>query len=367
MKDIGYLLFALLYYFFRLFPIKEKQVFCIMTHDGSKDSSVGVVVSFLKKEDKGYEFRYLRRRDTKLGFSFFVKKSYDLARSAYILQDNIFLPMAYIRFSKKVKVVQLWHGTGTIKKFGQSVNEGRLRKLEAGANSTITHLIVNSKDTKELYQEAFGISSEKIYLLGLPRTDLLFSLQKKEQYREEFYQEYPGFKGKKIILYAPTFRDKEVKEPKIEMDITKFLSGLPEEYILILKLHPFVASGFRWEEDKFCGRVWNLSEYNNLTRLLVVSDILITDYSSIIFEYCVLEKPMVFFAYDLEDFSENGRGFYYNYQEYVPGPVCTTTEEMVEIIKNKKYSLEKVNYFKNKSYEYLDGKANRRLYDTIFH
>lgn len=369
MKTMGYLAFSLVYYICRLMKRKNNKIFCIMTHDGSEDSSVGVVVSYLKEKEEEYEFFFLRKEDKKAGLlSFFIKTPYHLATSSYILQDNIFLPFAYIRFPKDVKVVQLWHGTGTIKKFGQSVNRGRLKRLEKSANKTITHLVVNSEYTKKLYQEVFGISEEKVYLLGLPRTDSLFSEKKKEEDLERFYKEFPTLQGKKMILYAPTFRDHEVENPKIRVDISLLLKEIPKEYVLVLKLHPFVASAFRMEtlEEGDRGRVYNMSNYRDLNTLLFASDMLITDYSSIIFEYCLLGKPMIFYAYDLDSFSDQGRGFYENYEEYVPGPVVTNTQDMISAIRKEEFDKEIMVEFKNKNYQYLDGRSCQRLYDTLF-
>lgn len=381
MKIIGYLLFASVFYLVRIFcPIDKKKVFCIMTHDGSQDSSVGVVVQALRKMPDGYHFVYLRKEDTsgvkglrrgKLGavFPFFFKKPYDLATAAYILQDNIFLPMAYLHFSKKVKVVQLWHGTGTIKKFGQSVNTGQLGKLEKRANRTITHLIVNSEYTKKQYKEAFGIEEKNIFVLGLPRTDIMLDKEKRRQDEKRFYEEFPDLKGKKLVLYVPTFRDQETENPKMEMSIPRFLNDMPEEYVLGFRLHPFVARTFseKWNEEKNeGGRIYNFSGYPDLNTLLFISYCLVTDYSSVIFEYCLLEKPMYFYAYDLEEFSQNGRGFYENYEEYVPGPVAGTMERLLDSIRKKEFNKGQIRRFKEESYRYLDGNCTKRVIYEIF-
>ncbi len=345
-----------------------------MTHDGSKDSSVGVVVQYLENISKEYQFEYIKKDETnavrKQGIvgnfiSFFIKKPFHLATAAYVLQDNIFLPMAYLHFPKAVKIIQLWHGTGTIKKFGQSVNTGRLGKLEKRANQTITHLLVNSEYTKKQYKEAFGVSEDKIKVLGLPRTDIMFQEDKKARDLEEFYHRFPDLKEKKLVLYAPTFRDNEVNNPKIMLDVNLFIEQTPEEYVLILKLHPFVAAAFQLDTKQYQGRVMNLSTYGDLNTLLFAADILVTDYSSIIFEYCLLDKPMIFYAYDLDQFSDMGRGFYESYEDYVPGPVVKNTLELSSIIRSNCYDLLKIRQFRVKSYEYLDGQSTKRLVEKI--
>lgn len=344
-----------------------------MTHDGSDGSSVGVVVQALKQRNEKYEFHYLKKAEResvkqhKLTqfLSFFLVKPYHLATSSVVMLDNVFLPMAYLKFAKDVKVVQLWHGTGTIKKFGQDVNTGELKELEKRANSTITHLVVNSEYTKEQYSHAFGLEKSRIFSWGLPRTDEMFSEEITKKKTEHFYQKFPELKDKKLVLYAPTFRDDEVNEPKLCLDLEKLMKETDSNTVYLLKLHPFVAANFNIEGIS-SERVKNVSFYQDINTLLMVSDVLITDYSSIIFEYCVLEKPMIFYAYDLEKFSKQGRGFYEPYKEYVPGPIARTTEDIIQILNKNSYDFERIVLFKKKSYQYLDGQAINRLIKNIF-
>lgn len=381
MKTIGYLIFAGFYNIFSLFcPMKRDKIFCIMTHDSSKDSNVGLMVEYLKKKKQGYIFEFLRKsehnqvQDVRNGqgkLAFFLTKPYHLATSEFVLMDNTFLPMAYIKFRKRVRIIQLWHGTGTIKKLGQDVNTGRLKKLERKANSRITHLIVNSEKTKKVYAKAFGIKEEKVFIYGLPRTDLFFDTVKVNERKQNFYNKYPMLKGKKLILYVPTFRDQEYLHPKLALDIGIWCERLPEEYVLLLRLHPYVAEAFEKDQDMKSlqmegDRILSMSSYPDISTLLFVSDYLITDYSSVIFEYCLLGRPMIFYAYDLETFSDQGRGFYENYEEYIPGPVVKNTEEVIEILKKNQFDMERIDRFTKNSYQSIDGKAAERIYLHIF-
>ncbi len=378
MKTIGYLIFAGFFYFFRLFSsIKPKKVFGIMTHDGSIDSNVGSMVDYLSQRGEGYYFHFIKKADRKgikdlRGWksiiSFFIVKPYHMATSKYILLDNIFLPMAYMKFSEKVLVVQLWHGTGTIKKFGQDVNTGRLKSLEKRANGCVTHLIVNSEETKTQYGEAFGISSDKVFVYGLPRTDIFFNQDKIEERRMKFYHQYPDLKGKKLILYAPTFRDEEQDKPMLALGLAKVHEDLPKDFILLLRLHPFVMEALSKDGLVLpeAENVVSMSSYPDINTLLLVSDYLITDYSSVIFEFCLMEKPMIFYAYDLEEFSDSGRGFYRPYEEYVPGPVVKDTEGVLAYLDEDNFDSGRVKAFVNDNYKYLDGKSAERLYLHIF-
>lgn len=364
MKELGYRIFALMYYVYRLLPVKKSRCFLIMTHDSSIEGNVGVVEQYLKNSGEHYDFRYLVRTDTstKRMFTLIFKKSFELATSSYIFMDNTFLPLAYLRFPKGVAVVQLWHGTGTIKKFGQDVNTGKLKLLERRANRNITHLIVSSQASKTLYSKVFEVPEDRVYVLGLPRTDILFETQLQEQKKDLFYQEYPQLTEKKLILYAPTFRDDQVKHPELFIDIEQFVEALGDEYVLALRLHPHIAHNILLDQNE---HIIDVSTYENLNTLLFVADILITDYSSIVYEYSVLQKPMIFFAYDLEIFSEEGRGFYEPYESYVPGRIAKTTEELITIIQKEDFQTEKIESFCEKAYSFRDGKSTNRVIDEV--
>lgn len=371
MKEIGYRIFALIYSILKWMPLKKNSAFLIMTHDSGPEGNVSVISSYMEK-NYGTTLTRLTRNDTefsggnkwKKALIFFFVKAWKMARAEYIFMDNAFLPMAYLKVRENTTVVQLWHGTGTIKKFGQDANTGRLYDLEKSANENIDYLIVNSEATRELYAGCFSVPVEKVKVLGLPRTDLLFSDREQKMRRERFFRQYPGLSGKKLILYAPTFRDHEVEDPKVYLDIKKMAEELPAQYCLGLRLHPFVASRFQLDES-YAGKVINFSSYDSINTLLMATDVLITDYSSIIFEYCVYRRPMIFFAYDLDEFSDHGRGFYRDYKEYVPGPVVETTKEILEVIKKEDYKKEKLHEFVKDSYLYMDGKSAKRVADFV--
>lgn len=376
-KTIGYYIFAAVFYICRLFPLKQKKVFCIMTHDDGGDSNVSLVVKKLKQLNAAYTFSYITKSETESVKSlksvsklleFFFIKPYHMARSEIILMDNVFLPMAYIRVKKNAKVIQLWHGTGTIKKFGQDVNTGRLKEEERRANRNITHLIVNNEQIAELYARVFGIDTHKVYPLGLPRTDDILNRMRRVDEdninidKISIYKRYNLSLEKKLILYAPTFRDINLGSDTVLGDVEKMAEKLPNDYILGLRLHPYVARiAKRLHKENVC----DLSDERSLSELIMASDLLITDYSSIIYEYCITKKPMIFYAYDLDDYINNGRGFYNNYTSNVPGPVIKDMEELINTINREDYSIEQIHTFIRNNFPNLDGKATDRVIDIF--
>lgn len=377
-KTIGYYLFALIYQICRLVPVKKNRVFCIMTHDDGEGSNVSIVYQAMQKADVNYSFSFLTQSDVRAveSFSnarclinFFFRKPYQLARAEIILMDNVFLPYAYLRRRKGTKVIQLWHGTGTIKKFGQDTNTGKLKSLEKRANSNITHLIVNSPAMKGLYAGAFGVKEEKVHALGLPKSDEFFrrineiEICKENAYKNEIYQRYGIPSNKKLILYAPTFRDNKEQNPRLIELLEELGQKLPDEYCLGLRLHPHIAHSF--EEQQLGKNICQMSFEQDVNTVLMAADLLITDYSSIIFEYCLLKRPMIFYAYDFEDFSDQGRGFYYNYEEFVPGPVAYSCREVLDIIRNGAFQTNRIEEFISDHYMYTDGNATDRLMELL--
>ena len=358
-KKAGYLLFAVFYYLSRLFPRDRKKIFLVATHDDSSEGNIGIAAEAIQQRGEGYRLVWFTREDRITDpVNFFVRKAYHLATASYVFLDNEFLPMAYIHFPESVKVVQLWHGTGTIKKFGQDVNTGDLERLEYRANQNITHLIVNSEEVVDEYSSAFGVSEEKIYPIGLPRTDLLLDPGFLEKKRGQFLDQYPQVRRKRC-----TFRDSEVDSPEIHLDLLKMSDQMGSEDVLLIRLHPHVAQKISWEEDRW-DNIINVSEYPGVTTLLATADVLITDYSSIVFEYCLRNKPMIFYAYDLERFEKEGRSFYRDYRSFVPGNVVQSTEEVLECLKRVEEN--KAAAFTEQMFDKLDGNATLRLLELIF-
>ena len=173
-----------------------------------------------------------------------------------------------------------------------------------------------------------------------------------------------------MILYAPTFRDNETEDPRIHLDIPQFLKEIPENVVLLVRLHPFVERVFQDDIDsEYKGRVYNVSGYRELNELLALSDILVTDYSSIFFDYAVFKRPMFFYADDIDDFIKNGRGLYMDYKNDMPGPVTDNVDELAamvcEAVSNKVTgdNIAKKQAFVDTYYKYFDGESARRVYE----
>ena len=200
----------------------------------------------------------------------------------------------------------------------------------------------------------------------MPRTDIFFDETYKEKKIKELYEKYPILKEKKVIMFAPTFRGNGQKTAHYDfdqLDLELMYEQLSQEYVIIMKLHPFIKNIPVWD-SKYQDFIVDLSHEREINDLLFISDLLITDYSSVCFEYALLNRPMIFFAYDLEEYIAS-RDFYYPYESFVPGPIVKTSQELVEIIKTENYNKEKLNQFRTKFFDHLDGKSTKRVVDML--
>ena len=379
-KRIAYFIMGIFFYLNYLFSVNEKKILLIMTHDESDDGNVGSTYRYFKEREPDLIFKKVTRENftfklnknlLKNIFYMFIIVPFHISTSKTIFMDNVFLPFSSIKVKDNTRLVQLWHGTGAIKKFGLGCEEGWVKKLGISTNRNTTHFIVGSSWMKEIYKTAFDAEEEKIFNIGCPRTDLFFNEQILQERRNEFFYNYPELMNKKIILYAPTFRDNENKlnEIQIHLDIDKLMSKLDESYVLGLRLHPHFANKFNLNKNTtihYQNRVYDFSHYNKLNTLLICCNILITDYSSIIYEYALTRKPMIFYSYDLDVFQKSDRGFYGDYRSIVPGPVVIRTDEIVNIIsKEVNSNIYNINEFLNIYLENCDGNSRERLYQLL--
>ena len=175
---------------------------------------------------------------------------------------------------------------------------------------------------------------------------------------------------KKVILYAPTFRDNQHQSGmgytyQTEVNFQLLQEKLQDQYIILFRAHYLVANSFDFE--KYQGFIYNVSDYDDINELYVISDFLITDYSSVFFDYANLKRPILFYMYDLEEYKEELRGFYIDISE-LPGEIAQTEQELLKLIENTKDFVynEKYQAFHEK-YNYLDdGQATKRVVNKIF-
>ena len=295
-------------------------------------------------------------------------KEYATAKALFL--TDYFFPAYACKPREGQSVVQLWHGCGAFKKWGYSTAEKKwgASKKELDRypiHNTYTHVCVSSPKVSFAYAEAFGCSEKVIMPLGAPRTDIYFDSDFIKESRNLINEKYPQIDGRKIILYAPTFRGDSVGKSYIKnmLNIEEMSKNLGEDYVLLIKQHPLMADKFSIEGNTFA---FDISKDVAIETALCAADIVITDYSSLIFEYALLERPMIFFAYDLAEY-EDARSFYFGYEGFVPGEIVTDTDEIISEIKRLEtdFDIEKIRRFRQDYMCACDGKSTERIINEV--
>lgn len=291
----------------------------------------------------------------------FIPLMFHLNTAKVVVTDNYFVELAGLKLRNGVNCIQVWHANGALKKFGWEDKAAQKRSAEDKKRfqevyKRFTKVLVGSDEMASIFQKSFLLDESNMLKLGVPRTDYFF----KEAQLQENYQwsyEHLHLTNRIKLLYAPTFRDNELGMAKLHLDIAEMKQALGNEYQLILKLHPSISNDLEKLDDDF---VIYVDKETPIETLLPVVDILITDYSSIPFEFALLQKPMIFFTYDLTEY-DNARGLSDGFLETIPGPHVFTTTELIEVIQNNTFDLEKVRLFAEKWNKYSDGFSSERF------
>lgn len=325
----------------------------------------------MRNLDYKFKFLFKRFKPSLIGKADYllhmIYAGYQMAISEIFIIDDYYFPVYVIKPRKGTKIIQVWHACGAFKKFGYDVLGKGYGASEAYINDIKIHsnydvVTVSSKEVAKHYATAFNMDESKIYNTGIPRTDVFFDEFEIKKAKERVYSEFPELKGKKIVLFAPTFRGKGQTDVGFEMtiDLNKISSDLDDNIIFALKMHPFVKTRF----NNIGSNIKDLSDYEDINDLLMVCDVLVTDYSSVVFECSLMEKPMVFYAPDKEEYVAE-RDFYYGYDDFVPGPVVTTTEDVAMFVNQKDFDLKPVKDFKKRFFDYCDGGSTKRFVDSF--
>lgn len=379
MKKAGYLLFAWMYNLYCLFSrVKDKKIVLWNGHDYGLNGNLQEMYYALQRTGKNYQIVTLAKRDLfrrqETGarkalpglirgvFVFFVVLPYHMSTAGKVFMNDNFLPLGYMRTEKRrTQFVQLWHGSGAFKRFGLSTEENKeVYETVRRANQRITHLFVTSTQVVPFYQEAFAISRDKIYPTGLPVTDIYFDEERKQERRAAFFQKYPELVGKKLLLYAPTFRRTQEENQQImqQFDVNQIHDLLGEDWTILVRLHPkFPMENFT--ENKYC---YNMTHYNDILDLYLVVELLVTDYSSTIVEYVLLDKPVVLYAYDLERYD---RGFYFDYEQMIPGDIAHNKKELYEFLQKDYKNFPKRQDFVKFQYDNISKGACERILEIL--
>ncbi len=346
-------IYRILYSIFCLKPVNNQCVFCSMENNDTFENLL-IVKNELRKDFVC--FSCFGKINT---FYKAVRTAKKLAGAKFIFLNAAYTYTSIVNIRKETQVIQLWHAAGAFKKFGiHSISENsdaeiKKQKLMHGYYN---HVIVSSDSVVDTYADAFQMDKSHVLPFGLPRIQRLIEKNKnRNEYKNWLCNKYDKLWYKKIILYAPTFRENKGKRDyKPSLNIKEFASQLPNEYILALKLHP------RSPKNDIKYPV-NVIDFTKLQQdiALICSDVLITDYSSIVFDFSALNKPVFFYTPDEIMYK---RGLYFSPRKKYPHITFLDYYDMantiISIHKNKNSYQKILTYSEQIRKEYIQNTKN---------
>lgn len=369
----------------KILPKNKKMIMFESFHGKQYSDNPRAIYEYLKKYHPEYKLIWSvdRRcvnlfRELELPYSRRFSFSWLLYmnRSAFWV-TNARLPL-WIPKPRKTEYLQTWHGT-PLKRLALDMEEVQMpgTDTERYKKNFITeankwdYLVSPNTYSTEIFKRAFRFN-RKVIESGYPRNDYLYKMNTGENVKK--LKEKMGIElDKKIILYAPTWRDdqfyrKGAYKFDIYLDLQRLQAEFGETHIVILRMHYLISETF--DIDDYKGFVYDFSQYEDIRDLYLIADYLVTDYSSVFFDYANLRRPMFFFVYDLEDYRDNLRGFYFDIEENAPGPLIRETESLITEIKK----IEKSGFHPSENYEtfitsfcYLEeGHSTQRVVEEVF-
>lgn len=359
-KKIVILGARLLYSFFKVLPTQNKITMIsrqsnsetvdfrllrteIEKENGKEEKRKKIkVVTLCHKLEGGANAKFSEK--IKYGFHM-LSQMHHIATSKVLILDSYCILASILNHKKNLKIIQMWHSMGTMKKFGYQIldkKEGSKKEIAdvMRMHKNYDYVFASSKAYAKQLAEGFGCETTKIRIYSLPRVDLLTSKEYKKEIFEKIKEKYPEISAKKNILYCPTFRK---EERKLEKEIYNMMEHVDfNKYNLIIKLHPL--SKIELKEDN---KNVILDKSFSSMDMLFIADYLISDYSCIIYEAAVLNIPLFFFAFDLQEYLNN-RGLTIDYEKVLPGIVSSNAKDIITAVENNQYDINSVMKFREK-------------------
>lgn len=337
----------------RMLPVRNRVLFYTVRADGRLLDNAKAVYDALDAEK--VIFAHMLPHSVKIKPLVY----YYLLTSRVIVTDDYLRYMRAIKLRKGQKLFQIWHACGAFKKFGLDAPSQISREEEIATHSQYTAVAVTAEKCGKSFAHAFGISEERCLPIGLPRTDKLLS--DAPEMRKDIFGKYPEFANKRIYLYCPTFREKDGKYVELEtgIDWQKLSAEMADDELLIIRRHPLM-------NYRLCGEYGNIIDLSDESTLALTAacDVMITDYSSVIYDACLLDVPMVFYCPDIKEYE---RGFYLDFPDDLPGETVTEPEQLLGAIRQAKENppVSRIEKFRNEQMSACDGKSTQRAVELI--
>ncbi|MCT1579226.1 CDP-glycerol glycerophosphotransferase family protein [Oceanobacillus kimchii] len=261
-----------------------------------------------------------------------------LANARYLILDDYYLPIYLLKPNNSLKVIQLWHAAGALKKFGYSTIGTKFGPTKEHLNlipihSNYTHVYVSSSNIIDYYAEAFNMSRKRIYPIGIPRIDQFNDIENKNYIVKKILEENNEINDNKInILIAPTYRANKIKQSESSFDLIEFISlnrdSFKQEIRFIIKAHPYMNTSNMFSRTDNKNMFFLASNNYSINDWMLISDAFITDYSSSVFEFALLQKPIAHLVPDKEEYLKN-RGLYQELRDISDGSILNNNTELI--------------------------------------
>ncbi|WP_269476868.1 CDP-glycerol glycerophosphotransferase family protein [Hominibacterium faecale] len=364
---IGVFLSNLIYWFLKLLPVKKKVTFLSRQSD-HPSIDIAMLADEIKRSHPDFKPIVLcrkleKRAPSMLGYCFhMLRQMYHLATSQIIILDSYAILVSILHHRESLLIVQMWHSVGTMKKFGYSILD-----MEEGSSSKIAHvmkmhanydyILAASEAYKPHLAEGFHYPLSKIVTYPLPRVELLKSSRYGQVTREAIYHTYPELQKKETILYVPTFRKGE--DEAFSQAVLSLANAIDyERYNLVIKPHPLAKLELAHSKAMIDNRFTSFE-------MLFISDYVISDFSCIIYEAAVLQRPIYLYTYDYEHYLQT-RDIYMDYKAEMPGPICNTAAEVARAIRHHSCDPVKVDAFLKKYVSSNSDHETKDIVDFVF-
>ncbi len=348
-----------IYFFLKLLPVENKIVF-ISRQSDTPSKDMRMLEDKLGKKLNGYKFVFVTKKTRKTvsdgikSIGAMLRQTYHLATSKVCITDGYNIPISVLKHKKSLKIVQIWHAMTAVKKFGCQCLDTKKKKRIAKVlkmHRNYDYITCASPHMIPVFQKGFGYEKDVFVPIGLPRLDLIKTTG--EIIQNRIYAKYPEFRNRKLVLYAPTFREND--DYRID-ELANCFEG--SEYILIVKAHPLTVI-----PEELHQKIYTCDSFSAIN-LLTVADAVVSDYSAFSLEAVAANKPIYLFTYDIDFYSKNP-GINLYPQADLPGCVFETAEGIFGAIKANACTKEIIESYRQKYLPTTEGSVTEKLADFI--
>ena len=386
-KIVAKIIHIIYHALYRFVPVDDQLVIFISFHGRGYSDNPRAIYEQMRTDPRfeGYRFiwfikhhkqKKIQIEGAKVVEYFSIPYFYYLSKAKFWV-INCKMPM-YICKKPQQVYLQTWHGT-PLKKLAHDidVSEDTTFYRSAVTFEQMTHsydvdverynyMISPNKFCTKVFQTSFQIDRERLVETGYPRNDFLSNFTKEDVDRIRSKYNLP--KDKKIILYAPTWRDNSYVASgytfKLQADFHVWKEKLPEDTIVLFKPHYLIINTYE-NDESLAGFLYSIPAEAEINELYIISDVLITDYSSVFFDYAILNRPIYFYMYDLEEYASDLRGFYLDIHKDLPGKIYREEVELLENVAQETFDYSHLSEFNQTFNNCEDGNASKRIVDLL--